>query len=122
MAAYGLAIDPGWLGRDHGDAILEAGEALSHDLRAIAQKIIDSPQMLDEALSEHVDIAQRGRAIVRAMSGDVAMLRDQCRRAAVVYALDLYVAEHGRPDQRVMAVADIDGWAPTLPDLAGAAA
>lgn len=122
MAAYGLAIDPGWLGRDHGDAILEAGESLRTDLRDIAQRIISTPHLLDEALGEHVDTVQRGRAIVRAMSGDVAMLRDQCRRAAVVYALDLYVAEHGRPDQRVMAVADIDGWAPTLPDFAGAAA
>lgn len=122
MAAYGLAIDPGWLGRDHGDAILEAGEALRIALRDIAQEIIGSPRMLDDAIGEHVDIVSRGKAIVRAMSGDVSMLRDQCRRAAVAYALDVYIATHDRPDQRVMAVADIDGWAPALPDLAGAAA
>lgn len=115
MAAYGLAHDPGWLGRDPSDAIHEAGEALRNDLRDIAQRIVTDPRLIDEATGEHCEIEERGAAMIAVNAGDDGPHRDMCRKAAALYALDLYACQHGMPPADLLIAARRIGWEPVLP-------
>lgn len=122
MTAVNLGLDPIYYATDHCDAIMDAADELRADLRRRAQEIVADPHLLDEALGEHAEIVDRGLAVQRALSGDVTMLRDQARRAAEKYALDLRIASHDRrPPQPVIDEALREGWAPELPPLTAGA-
>ncbi len=111
MAAYGLAHDHAWIAPDPSDA----AAALADELRGIAQRIVTDPRLIDEATGEHCEIEERGAAAIAVNAGDDVPHRAMCRKAAALYALDLYACQHGMPPAGLLNAARRIGWEPGMP-------
>ena len=110
-APYALAVDRAWLDPDPSDA----AAALADELRGIAQRVVTDPRLIDEATGEHCEIEERGAAAIAVNAGDDGPHRDMCRKAAALYALDLYACQHGMPPAGLLIAARRIGWEPVLP-------